>query len=875
MWRIRTIAALSITIMMTILFARATAAQAGADQERSHTFDLGLAWGRYDPEAERLEDDVVYGLRLGVRSPREGRTLGLEAAVDRFRTTDLETASEVELTFFDLSAKYYPTDARDRFRGFLFGGPGWAWVDRKRPADDGGNGEELEDSFSLHFGAGLDFRITDRWSLQPELRVRWREQDGFDFEKGGFGAAVALKYFFDRGPRLKRPPLPVTLTKVIPTVDGTAVYEPHVARVAGDNPTYRIRLRAWFHNAGSTDLTLKEVSVLPRLRFDVFQQPKPMTEVRKQKFLGDEETEVALPEIWGLRAPPQSLEVTLTFEGPHLPVSAMIPLDGRETSYAFPSRAEDLEENLYWVTRDEWHDAAGGRQAFAYDFNAIRLDPQEKEWIRNSGSNNSDYDIWGNPVRAIASGTILKCINDHPDNPDPPRKLPQCKDVSNQECRSEVGGNNLVILHENGENAKYSHFMKGSIPPDIYPKCKSQPVRVEEGQLLGLVGNSGNSGGPHLHLVVRRDDIVVPRDDISLPLLFSTGYAIDRSRLLTPDANLPWALLDGKGLPKNMAIGPPGCGNGILEDGEKCDASDLGSETCGTLGAGGGNLRCKANCRGFDRSACDFPNCSGGPGDPGCSCKRLLTGCRIGDDGCFPDGPGGEDLYCPDNFGDNGAVCALAKVQRQGRQKRVPVCRTCPTVPVDTVVGILAGYGCPCHTDKDCKPKDEGSGRQVNLACWGSSNDGWAAGPGVCLPQVDAGGFPRGTGDEAEFERTRWLCKSNCAALSSRNPTGAKIVCEFDPDFDHALCIDVDGCEGPSGSCEAKGGRCDEGPQCVDECDKDNNAANGNTDCERWGYPSGYLCTEWGHQRCVPSSCARLSTQPDQDWCLQFVGGDP
>jgi len=45
------------------------------------------------------------------------------------------------------------------------------------------------------------------------------------------------------------------------------------------------------------------------------------------------------------------------------------------------------------------------------------------------------------------------------------------------------------------------------------------------------------------------------------------------------------------------------CGNGAIEEGEECDATNLNGETCVTRGFAGGTLRCAADCR-LDVSQC-------------------------------------------------------------------------------------------------------------------------------------------------------------------------------------------------------------------------------------------------------------------------------
>jgi len=61
--------------------------------------------------------------------------------------------------------------------------------------------------------------------------------------------------------------------------------------------------------------------------------------------------------------------------------------------------------------------------------------------------------------------------------------------------------NYVIVEHEDGSRAYYWHLRKWSVR--VFP---GQQVR--EGQVLGLVGSSGESTGPHLHFAVRQDGVV-------------------------------------------------------------------------------------------------------------------------------------------------------------------------------------------------------------------------------------------------------------------------------------------------------------------------------------------------------------------------------
>lgn len=97
-------------------------------------------------------------------------------------------------------------------------------------------------------------------------------------------------------------------------------------------------------------------------------------------------------------------------------------------------------------------------------------------------------------VLAAAKGRVARLRNDMPDVMFARQSEPL---VDGREC-----GNGVIVDHEDGWQTQYCHMAKGSI------RVKIGEV-VEKGHALGLVGLSGKTEFPHLHLTVRQNGKVV------------------------------------------------------------------------------------------------------------------------------------------------------------------------------------------------------------------------------------------------------------------------------------------------------------------------------------------------------------------------------
>ena len=140
-------------------------------------------------------------------------------------------------------------------------------------------------------------------------------------------------------------------------------------------------------------------------------------------------------------------------------------------------------------------------------------------------------------VLAAAEGTVLRTRTDMPDKPLTDDGL----DDDPRAC-----GNGLVIDHGKGWETQYCHMAQGSL-------LVRTGDRVKAGQRLGLIGVSGRTSFPHLHLTVRHEGQVV--DPFAPELaLDACGTATGKGLFDTPGRTVPY--LDRFILNTGFADGP-------------------------------------------------------------------------------------------------------------------------------------------------------------------------------------------------------------------------------------------------------------------------------------------------------------------------------
>jgi hypothetical protein len=127
-------------------------------------------------------------------------------------------------------------------------------------------------------------------------------------------------------------------------------------------------------------------------------------------------------------------------------------------------------------------------QRYAQDW--VLLDPETGAAASGNVSLARNYFGFGKEIYAGADGTVVAVLDGLPDIETIYSAPPATFDTA--------AGNFVIIDIGNKKYACYAHMVNGSIrvkPGDV----------VKEGQVIGLMGNSGNSDVPHLHFQVVTD----------------------------------------------------------------------------------------------------------------------------------------------------------------------------------------------------------------------------------------------------------------------------------------------------------------------------------------------------------------------------------
>jgi murein DD-endopeptidase len=122
-------------------------------------------------------------------------------------------------------------------------------------------------------------------------------------------------------------------------------------------------------------------------------------------------------------------------------------------------------------------------QRFAIDWVRLRDDGRT---FQGDEKDNKNYLAYGSEAYAVADGVVTETKDGIPEN------IPGANSRAVPITLETVGGNHVILDIGGGHFAFYAHLQPGSLRVKLGDK-------VHRGQVVGLVGNTGNSTEPHLH----------------------------------------------------------------------------------------------------------------------------------------------------------------------------------------------------------------------------------------------------------------------------------------------------------------------------------------------------------------------------------------
>jgi hypothetical protein len=140
-----------------------------------------------------------------------------------------------------------------------------------------------------------------------------------------------------------------------------------------------------------------------------------------------------------------------------------------------------------------------GAERYAVDW--IRTDPSTRPFasLKGDPSKNESYLAFDQPLFAVADATVVKVVSDQPDI------APGANPVGLP--FDQFAGNFIMLDLGHGVFALYAHLKENSALVKVGDK-------VKKGQVIGRLGNSGNTSAAHLHFQLMRGPLPLTFDNV-------------------------------------------------------------------------------------------------------------------------------------------------------------------------------------------------------------------------------------------------------------------------------------------------------------------------------------------------------------------------
>ncbi len=188
-----------------------------------------------------------------------------------------------------------------------------------------------------------------------------------------------------------------------------------------------------------------------------------------------------------------------------------------------------------WLVINNYDNTHTHRRSHSAEF-AIDLIQLTSDFmiVPEKNCDNKNYPSYGKKIYAVADGKVVDCFNEFPENPPGWRsRLPEEKwNKFKEKYGFVVGicGNYVILEHPDNEYSFYAHMIPGSL-------TVKQGDLVKQGQVIGLLGNSGNSDAPHLHFHLMNGPSILSAR--GLPCHFSNIRNIANERISFIEENNP------------------------------------------------------------------------------------------------------------------------------------------------------------------------------------------------------------------------------------------------------------------------------------------------------------------------------------------------
>ncbi|MGI8704566.1 MAG: M23 family metallopeptidase [Sphingomicrobium sp.] len=198
-----------------------------------------------------------------------------------------------------------------------------------------------------------------------------------------------------------------------------------------------------------------------------------------------------------------------------LPVPATFTFTGGTTEIGKAARVIDPPlRGSRWVATNGCCDRITPHRGALITVNGVIQAPERFaiDWMQLDDRNRmfegdketlASWPFYGAPIYSVADGTVVNfydAVDEQVPGPNPAGVTTEA-----------IGGNMLVVNIGDGAYAFYAHLQRGSLKAKLGD-------RVKAGQVLGLLGNTGNSTAPHLHFHVM--DGPSPLNSNGLPYVF-------------------------------------------------------------------------------------------------------------------------------------------------------------------------------------------------------------------------------------------------------------------------------------------------------------------------------------------------------------------